>query len=191
MRAYLLAAVAVVLFAVNAAKDENGLPERIARDEQKCGEGVTWTLEDGTLTIKGTGPMYNFSSTEVPWYNERSSVTSIVIEKGVTSIGDFAFYFCDSATSVDIPEGVTYIGKFGFGYCKKINNFVLPVSVTTLAERSFASNTFKVNLLCKVLLLRAMTLYITIVKQVVLVMKEWYFTVIEAPSTIPKQLVLL
>ena len=56
---------------------------------------------------------------------------------------------------------------------------------------TFASNVFNVNLLGKVLLLRAMTLYITTVKQVVLVMKEWYFTVIEGPSTIPKQLVLL
>ena len=68
---------------------------------------------------------------------------------------------------------------------KTFESAVFDVNVT------FASNAFKVNLLCKVLLLRAMTLYITIVKQVVLVMKEWYFTVIDAPSTIPKQLVLL
>ena len=56
---------------------------------------------------------------------------------------------------------------------------------------TFASNIFKVRLLVKVILLIVMSLSITTVKQVVLVMKEWYFTVIEGPSTKPKQLVLL
>ncbi len=70
-------------------------------------------------------------------------------------------------------------------YRKTFESAVFDVNVT------FTSNVFKVNLLGKVLLLMSMTLYITTVKQVVLVTKEWYFTVIEAPSTIPKQLVLL
>ena len=56
---------------------------------------------------------------------------------------------------------------------------------------TFASNIFKVRLLVKVILLIEMSLSITTVKQLVLVMKEWYITVIEGPSTIPKQLVLL
>ena len=56
---------------------------------------------------------------------------------------------------------------------------------------TFTSNMFKVRLLVKVILLMSMSLYITTVKQVVLVMKKWYFTVKEGPSTIPKQLVLL
>ena len=56
---------------------------------------------------------------------------------------------------------------------------------------TFASNAFKIRLLVKVMALRKVSLSITLPKQVVLVMKEWYFTVIDAPSTIPKQLVLL
>ena len=73
--------------------------------------------------------------------------------------------------------------------------FVLPVCLLRECDDfdvnvTFASNMFKVRLLVKVTLLIEMTLSITTVKQVVLVMKEWYFTVIEGPSTIPKQLVL-
>ena len=64
-------------------------------------------------------------------------------------------------------------------------NDVFNVNVT------IASNIFKVRLLVKVILLLEMSLSITTPKQLVLVMKEWYITVTEGPSTIPKQLVLL
>ena len=65
--------------------------------EQKCGENVTWTLEGGTLTISGTGAMYDYNSRQnVPWYNSRTNITTVVIEEGVTTIGDLAFYHCNN-----------------------------------------------------------------------------------------------
>ena len=59
----------------------------------KCGTNVTYTLDsDGLLTISGTGAMADYSSSSsVPWYSSRSSVKTVVIKYGVTSIGSDAF----------------------------------------------------------------------------------------------------
>ena len=73
------------------------------------GDNVKWTLDsDGTLTISGTGEMgdYNYldSIPSIPWYNNRSRIKTVIINDGVTSIGDFAFYECSKLTSVNIPK---------------------------------------------------------------------------------------
>ena len=82
------------------------------------GDNVRWTLttnsEDSTkytLTISGTGMMKNYMSPQdVPWYNNRSQITSVVIENGVTSIGNAVFYDYSNLESVNISASVTSIG---------------------------------------------------------------------------------
>ena len=76
------------------------------------------------LTIRGTGAMrsYNSSYSFAPWYSSRSSITSVVIEDGVTSIGSYAFYDCDALTSVSIGSGVTSIGSYAFYDCDTLAN---------------------------------------------------------------------
>ena len=56
-------------------------------DQGECGDGVTWTLDSaGTLTISGSWYMTDYGSAgQVPWYLERESVKSIVVEPGVRS----------------------------------------------------------------------------------------------------------
>ena len=57
-----------------------------------CGDNCTWDLEDGLLTISGTGPMTEFASySDVPWYNQRDSITSVQVSNGITSIEDLPF----------------------------------------------------------------------------------------------------
>ena len=76
------------------------------------GEELTWELtDDGTLTISGTGPMLDYSSSEKPpWYSFRSDITSVVVQEGVTSIGGWAFRGFSSLTFVSIPDSATFIG---------------------------------------------------------------------------------
>ena len=63
----------------------------VSADEPK--ETVTWSVEDGVLTIKGTGKMADYKTeTDVPWYEHRSEITEIVVEEGITHIGNMAFY---------------------------------------------------------------------------------------------------
>ena len=62
-----------------------------------CGDTLTATFADGTLTISGTGAMYDYSSGSLPpWYGIRSQITKVVIGNSVTSIGRNAFYCCSS-----------------------------------------------------------------------------------------------
>ena len=77
----------------------------------------TWTYEASTqtLTISGNGEMGNYEwSDECPWYDFRESIKEIVIENGVTSIGDEAFRLCSSLESITIPDSVTSVGYSAF-----------------------------------------------------------------------------
>ena len=106
-----------------------------------CGANVTWTLyESGKLTISGTGPMANYtSSSSVPWYSSRSSVKTVEIAGGVTSIGSNAFYYCRSLGSVTIPSSVTSIGDYAFQYCSSLGSVTIPSGVTSIGDDAFYS----------------------------------------------------
>ena len=66
-----------------------------------AGTNVTATLADGVLTISGTGAMANYAwNSPAPWVSYANVITSVVIEEGVTSIGDWAFTGCTGLTEV-------------------------------------------------------------------------------------------
>lgn len=92
----------------------------------KCGENATWSLDEyGVLTISGTGDMYNFESQiyyEAPWNEFRSSIKKVVIEEGITNIGQNAFQNCYSATDLHIASSVEVIEGGSLGYYGA-NNF--------------------------------------------------------------------
>ena len=107
-----------------------------------CGDNLSWTLDsEGTLTISGTGGMENYSTSNRPsWYSDladRNDIIKVIIESGVTSIGDYAFSGCGSLESVTIPEGVTSIGRNAFGSCKSLTNVSIPEGVTSLGQSAF------------------------------------------------------
>ena len=106
----------------------------------KCGDDLTWSLdESGTLTITGSGDMYNFKTdTRVPWGSYVDSIKTVSISGDVNSIGDYAFYNCKSLASVNIPEGVTSIGKYAFKNCTKLTQVLIPYSVTELKTEAFS-----------------------------------------------------
>ena len=92
--------------------------------ESKVQRGITgtlsWEIEDGTLTISGTGEMPNYSGTYCPWYSEKFSIKDAVICNGITCIGEFAFYECSRLTWVSIPDSVTSIGNIPFAGCARL-----------------------------------------------------------------------
>ena len=100
---------------------------------------LTWKLyEDGTLNISGTGAMkdYNDDDNPSPVY-QNSNVKKVVIEKGVTSIGNWAFSECSSLTSITIPDSVTNIGAAAFDSCGSLTSITIPGSVTSIGTVAF------------------------------------------------------
>lgn len=106
----------------------------------KCGENVTWELNIlGTLTISGTGPMYDYESTsDAPWFDQRDSIDTIIIGDGVTTIGANSFYNCHKMTSVTLSVSVTSIGDYAFSSCYGLTSVTIPKSVTTIGDSAFS-----------------------------------------------------
>ncbi|MDR1372979.1 MAG: leucine-rich repeat protein, partial [Dysgonamonadaceae bacterium] len=99
---------------------------------------LTWTLENGTLTISGAGEMEDYELQGAPWYPDRSSITNAIIEDGVASIGDYAFYLCQNLISATIPESVTRIGRQSFYQCENLISISIPENVESIGEWAFA-----------------------------------------------------
>ena len=105
-------------------------------------DNLTWKLyEDGTLTISGTGTMkdYDYYNNPSPASQKKDSVKKVVIEDGVTSIRNSAFYDCNSLTSITIPNSVTSIGEAAFAGCSSLTSITIPDSVTSIGEYAFQS----------------------------------------------------
>ena len=105
-----------------------------------CGNNVTWSLDDeGTLTIKGTGNMANFTSSKyVSWNSNIRNIKKVIIENNVTNIGSYAFYDAQNLTSITIPDSVTNIGEFSFYGCNSLTSIQLPKSITSISDLTFA-----------------------------------------------------
>ena len=115
-----------------------------AADSGTCGNNLTWTLDGGVLTISGTGAMGTYGATpseHSPWYEQRGSIQSVVIEGGVTYIGKYAFYNCENLTSVKILNGDNdqNIGQYVFRNCTKLTRVDIPASVKSIGAYAFSN----------------------------------------------------
>ena len=110
-----------LLNAVVYEADEADIYELEIVDQGTCGDNLTWVLtDDGTLTISGTGAMDDYDFGGAPWYAYGEQVAVVVIEDGVTSIGDNAFVALRNFTSITIPASVTSIGDIAFFLCNAL-----------------------------------------------------------------------
>ena len=115
-----------------------------ADDSGSCGENVTYSFVESTgiLTISGTGTMEDFTSaSKVPWNAYLSSIKKVVINNGVTSIGQYAFYGCTGLTSVTIPNSVTSIGRYAFSGCTGLTSITIGNGVTSIEGVAFRNCT--------------------------------------------------
>lgn len=106
-----------------------------------CGDNLTWTLDSDTrtLTISGSGYMTNTFRPNAPWYSYAQSITSVIIQSGVTSIGGSAFASCYSLTTVTIPDSVKSIGSYAFYNCSSLTSVTIPDSVTSIGNYAFGN----------------------------------------------------
>ena len=131
----------------------------------ECGDNLTWHFDasTNTLTISGTGAMYDYDDAEnrAPWNGYRYVIENIVVSKGVTTIGNYAFddfrnlksirivadltsignnafYDCTSLTAITIPDTVTTIGEYAFYNCTGLESITIPDGITEIKRETFA-----------------------------------------------------
>lgn len=133
----------------------------LAEGDNKCGEYLTWKFKGGTLSIDGTGEMYDYSEDYLaPWNEHCLEITNVTISDGVTSIGSYAFCYCSvksitlpfglkhigisaffncpNIQQINIPDSVEYIDPYAFSCCKGLHTVQLPASLTLISEELFA-----------------------------------------------------
>lgn len=115
-----------------SSEDDSGI-----KSSEKCGYNAKWSFENGTLTVSGTGRMFDYSH-DVPWYDFCEDIKCVIIENGITSIGDYAFFDLKNITSVTIPDSVASIGRYAFYYCENLTNITIPDSVTSIGWYAFS-----------------------------------------------------
>ena len=115
------------------------LPAASAAESGNCGDNLTWSLEAGTLTITGSGDMWDFTEPDMaPWYPYREEILRISFPEGLTSIGDIAFYDCGKLTHVVLPDSVERIGNYAFMDCKSLALLDLGTGVRSVGEAAFS-----------------------------------------------------
>ena len=110
--------------------------------EGQCGDNVYWEwTEDGKLRIYGNGEMdgyYDpeFESIEMrPW--QSFNVTEVIVEEGVSNIGNAAFSWCNDLVKVVLPESLSSIGDSAFLNCNSLTEIVLPDKVSHIGNSAF------------------------------------------------------
>jgi len=143
MRA-VVAVVAVTLCVVCCGFNNNNNMKSVTRVDYSgsCGENATWQFDENTktLTISGTGKMKDYSdSSTVPWTHLRSSINTVVMEEGITSIGGLCFFDIWHLETLTIPSTVTSIGSSAFGSCRRLTSMTISANVTKIGSAVFGN----------------------------------------------------
>lgn len=132
-----------------------GIKASALAESGQCGENVYWNYDSttGELVISGTGPMWDYEYHEdwtgwstSPFYN--SDIRSVIINDGVTSIGDYAFYCCDDLKYFDIGDNVVSLDsilfdEWYFGLPKNIETLIIGSGIKEIPSRYFYGSALK------------------------------------------------
>lgn len=86
--------------------------------------------DDGTLRLYGSGATPNYSGTNQSPFVEIGYINKIIVDEGVTKLGDYIFERCD-VTEVSLPTSLRELGMFVFGGCEYLEEIELPKATKT------------------------------------------------------------
>ena len=118
-----------------------------------CANAQTWDSNNTTVTLSGStltvspkpstdGRMANYATTgSRPWHSSVGTVTTLIVEAGVSHLGNQVFSGCSELISVTLPDGLESIGGGVFYGCSKLTSITIPHSVTTIFGQAFSGCT--------------------------------------------------
>lgn len=109
-------------------------------DYGSCGKNVDYTLtNDGVLTLRGKGATYAYHSAKLPpWWEYRKQIREVVVEEGVTQLGNQLFQGHSSIVKVTLPEGLKTIGGRTFANCQCLLEIVIPSTTESIGKAAFS-----------------------------------------------------
>ena len=128
-----------------------GAQDEEAVDSGECGDHASWILgRDGTLTISGSGPMWDYSGISYgnvlepkpKWSIRRDDFKArrLVIGEGITSVGQYAFIQMPELSEITLPSTVTEIRGGAFAGENRVKKIVIPGKVRVISWDTFYSN---------------------------------------------------
>lgn len=122
--------IAFILAIIMTINMGSGIEIKADTIKGQCGPNATYVLKKNKLTISGTGKIdKNIYGT---------TIKKVIIEEGITEIGDGVFYDWEDLTSVEIPESVTTICDEAFEDCASLKSIVIPDSVISIGKFAFS-----------------------------------------------------
>lgn len=115
----------------------------LAGNNGTIGDNLRWSFADGTLTISGNGEMEHAEGNSgYAWGTDnqsldRKSIKKIVVEEGVTTLGEYIFWDCESLTEVKLPKTLTTLRKQCFKSCTSLKSITLPNNISLIEESAF------------------------------------------------------
>lgn len=105
----------------------------------KCGDNVRWKLEGDTLRVYGEGAIYDYDNKNAPWNNiPRSSIKTIQIENGITTVGADAFVYCSDVTNIILPDTLRCIRFNAFKSFNESCQMELPDGLLVIEHHAIA-----------------------------------------------------
>lgn len=111
----------------------------------QCGYDLYWQYAGHTLTISGMGAMYDYNGNDMPWLLFRDTTDAVVLESGITHIGNNAFSGFVKLGKIDLPSTLTSIGANAFAGCRKLYDIYAYPTVPPVADNTSFAN-YNVNL---------------------------------------------
>ncbi len=117
-------------------------------DSGSCGPDVEYAFyqETGTLVLSGSGETYSYHVVygdeaslygEAPWSDYSTGIKNVVVEEGITKLGDDIFTNCFILSKVTLPETLSEIGIYAFSGCSALVEISIPDSVTKIGGAAF------------------------------------------------------
>ena len=125
--------------AVYAKKYSAGLEYTLSSDKTYYSVTGIGTCEDKKISIPPEYDGKPVKKVENESFRNRTNIASIIIPKGVISIGDYAFSSCCDLVNITLPEGITSIGDHAFSSCDSLVSIAIPEGITSIGDHAFSS----------------------------------------------------